>query len=464
MNIDGFVKNVEAFSDWLWGVPLISLLLISGLYLTVLLKFFQFRYPIYILKQTMGSVFKEPKGKGTLTPFQSLTSELSCTIGAANIVGVPAAIMFGGPGAVFWMWVIAFIGMSLKFAESVLAIRYREKNEKGEYVGGPMYYMTKGLKMKWLGVWFSVALMIELIPSMMVQGNSVASTVFETVKVPPIYTGIAAAVIISLVVFGGIKRIGRVTEIVVPFMAIFYVGAASVILFMNIGHLPGVLKLIFTSAFQPLSAVGGFTGAAIAQTIRWGFARGLYSNEAGLGTTPIAHAPATTDHPVRQGFWSVIGIVVDTLIVCTATAFVVLSSGVWLEKGAVSNPSGLTTVAFTKFFGAAGSYIVTLALIFFVLSTMVVLVFYGAKQAEFLFGLRAARVMEVVYVAAIILGAVGAAQVIWSFLDIALAAILIPNVIAVLLLSKEVKQLKEEFFTSEKYYLKDVKEENTKTG
>src|SRR5690606_37095020 len=159
--------------------------------------------------------------------------------------------------------------------------------------------------------------------------------------------------------------------------------AALVILFMNIGHLPGVLKLIFTSAFQPLSKVGGFTGAAIAQTIRWGFARGLYSNEAGLGTTPIAHAPATTDHPVRQGFWSVIGIVVDTLIVCTATAFVVLSSGVWLEKGAVSNPSGLTTVAFTKFFGAAGSYIVTLALIFFVLSTMVVLVFYGAKQAEF---------------------------------------------------------------------------------
>ncbi|GIN20803.1 putative transporter YflA [Siminovitchia fordii] len=464
MSMDGFIKKVEAFSDWLWGIPLISILVISGVYLTVTLKFFQFRYPIYILKQTMGSVFKKPKGKGTLTPFQALTSELSCTIGAANIVGVPAAIMFGGPGAIFWMWVIAFIGMSLKFSESVLAIRYRERNEKGEYVGGPMYYMTKGLNMKWLGIWFSLALMIELIPSMMIQGNSIASTVFETVKIPPIYTGIIAAIIISLVVFGGIQRIGRVTELVVPFMAIFYVGSAMLIMFMNISHLPGVLKLIVTSAFQPMSAIGGFTGAAIAETIRWGFARGLYSNEAGLGTTPIAHAAATTDHPVRQGFWSVIGIVVDTLIICTATAFVVLSSGVWTDKGAAANPSGLTTIAFTQYFGKTGSYIVTIALIFFVLSTMVVLVFYGAKQAEFLFGLKAARVMEVVYVAAIILGAIGAAQIIWSFLDIALAAILIPNVIAVLLLSKEVKELKEEFFTSEKYYLKDVEEEKRKTG
>jgi len=299
---------------------------------------------------------------------------------------------------------------------------------------------------------------------MMVQGNSVASTIFETIDIPPLYTGIGAAILISLVVFGGIQRIGRVTEFLVPFMALFYVGAALVILFMNINQLPGVLKLIVTSAFQPMSAVGGFTGAAIAETIRWGFARGLYSNEAGLGTTPIAHATATTDHPVRQGFWSIIGIVVDTLIICSATAFVVLSSGVWTEEGAASNPSGLTAVAFTEYFGKTGSFIVTFALIFFVLSTMVVLIYYGAKQAEFLFGLRAARVMEVVYVGAIILGAVGAAEILWSFLDITLAAILIPNVIAVLLLSKEVKQLKEEFFTSEKYYLKDINEDKKKVG
>lgn len=457
--MDEFLAKVEVFSNWLWGLPIILLLLVTGIYLTVLLGFFQFRYPIYIIKQTLGSVFKRPKGKGTLTPFQALTSELSCTIGAANIVGVPAAIMFGGPGSIFWMWVIALIGMSIKFSESVLAVRYREKNEMGEYVGGPMYYMTKGLNMKWLGIWFSFALMLELVPSMMVQGNSIASTIYETTQIPPLYTGIGAAALISIIVFGGIKRIGRVTEFVVPFMAIFYVASALIIVAMNIGEFPSIIKLIVTSAFQPMSAIGGFTGAAIAETIRWGFARGLYSNEAGLGTTPIAHATATTDHPVRQGFWSIIGIVVDTLIICTATAFVVLSSDAWTREAASENPSGLTAVAFGENFGAIGSAVVAISLVFFVLSTMLVLIYYGVKQAEFLFGLTAGRGMQVVYVACIILGAIGAAEVLWSFLDIALAAILIPNVIAILLLRKQVKELKDEFFTSEKYYLKDLEDD-----
>ena len=454
--MNGFIEAVGKFSDWLWGIPLISLLAITGIYLTIRLGFFQFRYPIYIFKQTLGSIFKKPKGKGTVTPLQALTSALSSTIGAANIVGVPAAIMFGGPGAVFWMWVIAIIGMAIKFSESVLAVHYREKNEHGEYVGGPMYYMTKGLKMKWLGVWFAFALMIELIPSIMVQGNSIASTVASTFKVNGLYTGIAVAIVVSLVVFGGIKRIGKVTEIVVPFMALFYVGTALVIFAMNASQLPAVLELIFSSAFQPMSAVGGFAGAAIAETIRWGFARGLYSNEAGLGTAPIAHAAATTDHPVRQGLWAIIGIVIDTLVVCTATAFVVLSSGVWKEEGAMKNPSALTTEAFASYFGHTGSLIVTVSLIFFVLSTVVVVVFYGAKQAEFLFGTKAAKIIKFVYIAAIILGAVGAAEMIWNFLDLALASILIPNVVAVLLLSGKVKELKDEFFTSHKYYLKDV--------
>ena len=422
------------------------------------LGFFQFRYFGYIVGQTFGSVFKKPKGVGTVTPFQALTSALSSTIGAANIVGVPAAIMFGGPGAVFWMWVIALIGMSLKFSESVLAVAYREKNEKGEFVGGPMYYMTKGLGMKWLGIWFSFALMIELIPSIMVQGNSVSSTVHATFDIPPLWTGIAMAVLVSVVVFGGIKRIGKVTEILVPFMAFFYVGGAIVILFMNVSAIPDFFMLIFSNAFSPAPVMGGFAGAAIVEVIRWGFARGLYSNEAGLGTAPIAHAAATTDHPVRQGFWAVIGIVVDTLIVCTATAFVVLSSGVWMEEGAMEDPSALTTLAFESYFGAFGSWLVTISLIFFVVSTILVVIFYGAKQAEFLFGLKASYGIQVVYIAAIILGSIGAAEVIWGFLDIMLAAILIPNLIAILLLSNKVRDLKTEFFTSPKYYIKDKME------
>nr|WP_082174312.1 sodium:alanine symporter family protein [Bacillus sp. FJAT-27231] len=455
--LENFISGVERFSGWLWGVPLITLLAVSGVFMTIRLGFFQFRYPLYIFKQTLGSIFKKPKGEGTVTPLQALTSALSSTIGAANIVGVPAAIMFGGPGAVFWMWVIAVIGMALKFSESVLAVHYREKNEKGEFVGGPMYYMTKGLNMKWLGVWFSFALMIELIPSIMVQGNSVAATVSQTFKIDGLYTGIAMAVVTGLVVFGGIKRIGRVTEILVPFMALIYVGGALTILVLNLNQVPDVISLIFSYAFQPMSAVGGFAGAAVAETIRWGFARGLYSNEAGLGTAPIAHAAAQTDHPVRQGFWAIIGIVIDTLIICSATAFVVLSTGVWKQEGAFDDPSALTTIAFEESFGAFGSFLVTISLIFFVLSTIIVVVFYGSKQAEFLFNLKAAQGIKVVYLAAIIFGSVGAAKTIWSFLDLALAAILLPNIVAVLLLSGKVKALKDEFFESEKYYLKDIK-------
>ncbi|WP_327808600.1 sodium:alanine symporter family protein [Bacillus badius] len=439
-------------------MPLIALLTITGIFMTVKLGFFQFKYPLYIFQQTLGSVFKKPKGEGTVTPLQALTSALSSTIGAANIVGVPAAIMFGGPGAVFWMWVIAVISMAVNFAESVLAVHYREKNEEGEFVGGPMYYMKKGLNMKWLGVWFSFALMIELIPSIMVQGNSVAATVSQTFKIDGIYTGIIIAAITGLVVFGGIKRIGRITEILVPFMALLYVGGALIIVILNINQVPAVISLIFSYAFQPMSAVGGFAGVAVAETVRWGFARGLYSNEAGLGTTPIAHAAAQTDHPVRQGFWAIIGIVIDTLVVCSATAFVVLSTGVWKQEGALADPAALTTIAFRENFGAFGSFLVTISLIFFVLSTIIVVVFYGSKQAEFLFNLKAAQAVKVVYLAAIVLGSVGAAKTIWSFLDLALAAILLPNIIAVLLLSSKVKELKDEFFESEKYYLKDVKE------
>ncbi|PPA68861.1 alanine/glycine:cation symporter family protein [Jeotgalibacillus proteolyticus] len=453
--MDGFLEWVAVFSERLWGYPLIGILLFSGIFMTVKLGFIQFRYPIYIFKQTFGSVFKKPKGEGTVTPFQALTSALSSTVGAANIVGVPAAIMFGGPGAVFWMWVIALIGMALKFSESALAVHYREKNEQGEFVGGPMYYMTKGLGMKWLGIWFSFALMLELIPSIMVQGNSIATTVEESFNIPALWTGITVAVLIGIVVFGGIKRIGQVTQVVVPFMALIYVGGALVILFMNLNMLPEFFSLIFSNAFSPAPVIGGFAGAAIVDVIRWGFARGLYSNEAGLGTAPMAHAAATTDHPVRQAFWAIGGIVVDTMIICTATAFVVLSSGVWTNENAYENTNGLTTIAFASYFGNVGSILVTVSLIFFVISTILVVIFYGAKQAEFLFGLKASYAIQVVYLVAIVFGAVGAAEVLWGFLDIMLATILIPNLIAILLLRNKVKELTTEFFTSEKYYLKD---------
>ncbi|UQZ51615.1 alanine/glycine:cation symporter family protein [Bacillus subtilis] len=448
---------IEHISDWLWGPPLIILLTGTGLYFTILLKGFQFRYPLYIFKQTIGIVGKKPKGEGTVTPLQALTSALSSTIGAANIVGVPAAIMFGGPGAVFWMWLIALFAMAIKFSESVLAVHYREKNEQGEYVGGPMYYITKGLRMKWLGVFFSVALIVELIPSIMVQGNSVSVSLAETFSFNKIYAGIGIAFLIGLVVIGGVKRIGKVTEFVVPLMAGAYAGAGLLIVLMNLSSVPAFFSLIFSNAFTSSSAVGGFAGAALAETVRWGFARGLYSNEAGMGTAPIAHAAAMTDHPVRQGFWSVIGIVIDTLIICTTTAFVVLASGVWTGKNASIDPAALTTAAFQHYFGSGGGYFVSVSLVFFVVSTIMVVIFYGVKQAEFLFGRLAGHVIKFVYLAAIIIGAAGGAKAIWGFLDLALAFILVPNVIALLLLSRKVKALYTEFFTSEQYYLKDIR-------
>ncbi|MEC1620683.1 alanine/glycine:cation symporter family protein [Bacillus mojavensis] len=460
--MERLLEWVERISDWLWGPPLIILLTGTGLYFTILLKFFQFRYPLYILKQTIGSVGKKPKGEGTVTPLQALTSALSSTIGAANIVGVPAAIMFGGPGAVFWMWLVALFAMAIKFSESVLAVHYREKNEQGEFVGGPMYYITKGLRMKWLGVFFSVALIVELIPSIMVQGNSVSVSLAETFSFNKIYAGIGIAFLIGLVVIGGVKRIGKVTEFVVPLMAGAYAGAGLLIVLMNLSSVPVFFSLIFSNAFTSSSAAGGFAGAALAETIRWGFARGLYSNEAGMGTAPIAHAAAMTDHPVRQGFWSVIGIVIDTLIICTTTAFVVLASGVWTGKDASNDPAALTTAAFQHYFGAGGGYFVSISLVFFVVSTIMVVIFYGVKQAEFLFGRLSGHVIKFVYLVAIIIGAAGGAKAIWGFLDLALAFILVPNVIALLLLSKKVKALYIEFFTSEQYYLKDRRK--TKQG
>lgn len=460
--MERLLEWVERISDWLWGPPLIILLTGTGLYFTILLKFFQFRYPLYILKQTIGSVGKKPKGEGTVTPLQALTSALSSTIGAANIVGVPAAIMFGGPGAVFWMWLVALFAMAIKFSESVLAVHYREKNEQGEFVGGPMYYITKGLRMKWLGVFFSVALIVELIPSIMVQGNSVSVSLAETFSFNKIYAGIGIAFLIGLVVIGGVKRIGKVTEFVVPLMAGAYAGAGLLIVLMNLSSVPVFFSLIFSNAFTSSSAAGGFAGAALAETIRWGFARGLYSNEAGMGTAPIAHAAAMTDHPVRQGFWSVIGIVIDTLIICTTTAFVVLASGVWTGKDASNDPAALTTAAFQHYFGAGGGYFVSISLVFFVVSTIMVVIFYGVKQAEFLFGRLSGHVIKFVYLAAIIIGSAGGAKAIWGFLDLALAFILVPNVIALLLLSKKVKALYTEFFTSEQYYLKDRRK--TKQG
>ncbi len=407
-----------------------------------------------MLKQTFGSVNKKPRGEGTITPRQALTSALSSTVGAANIVGVPTAIMMGGPGAVFWMMVIAFLGMALKFSENVLGVHYREQNKKGEFVGGPTYYMKKGFKNKKLGTIFSLifafALMIEIVPSIMVQGHSAASTMKDTFNVPMAVSGVILTVLAALVVFGGVKRIASFAEKIVPIMVGLYCFFGFLIILMNISHVPNVIWLVIEQAFNPTAAVGGTFGAALATTIRWGFARGIYSNEAGLGTSSIAHAAAKTDHPVRQAFWGISEIVVDTLIICSTTGFVVLVSGVWKASDAKAQSAALTARAFENTFGQFGSMMVSISMMFFVFSTVVVVIFYGSRMAEFLFGLTAGWVMKTIYVLSMIVGALGAAQQLWDLLDLALAAVLIPNVIAVIMLSPKVKSLTTDFFKNYK--------------
>lgn len=448
------MEKLISFSDWLWGYPLVLLLLFASVFLTVYLNFIQFRHFFYMLKQTFGSVNKKPRGEGTITPRQALTSALSSTVGAANIVGVPTAIMMGGPGAVFWMMVIAFLGMALKFSENVLGVHYREQNKKGEFVGGPTYYMKKGFKNKKLGTIFSLifafALMIEIVPSIMVQGHSAASTMKDTFNVPMAVSGVILAVLAALVVFGGVKRIASFAEKIVPIMVGLYCFFGFLIILMNIGHVPNVIWLVLEQAFNPTAAVGGTFGAALATTIRWGIARGIYSNEAGLGTSSIAHAAAKTDHPVRQAFWGISEIVVDTLIICSTTGFVVLVSGVWKASDAKAQSAALTARAFENTFGQFGSMMVSISMMFFVFSTVVVVIFYGSRMAEFLFGLTAGWVMKTIYVLSMIIGALGAAQQLWDLLDLALAAVLIPNVIAVIMLSPKVKSLTTDFFKNYK--------------
>lgn len=452
--MDGFVDLIVRFSDWLWGIPMLVILVGGSLFLTFRLGFIQFRHFGFAMKETFGKMFHKQEGEGTVTPFQAATAALASTIGASNIVGVPVAIAFGGPGAVFWMWVVALIASAAKFAEIVLGIRYREQNEHGEYVGGPMYYLKNGIKGglgKVLSVGFAFFLMIELVPSIATQSLSAVQTA-STVNIPPLVIVAVLVILVGLVVFGGLTRIGKFSEKLVPFMALLYLIGGLVIILSNYAHIGEAFGSIFKYAFTPAAATGGFGGAMVAQAIRWGTARGVYSNEAGMGTAPIAHSGAITDHPVRQAMWGMFEIVVDTLIVCSITALVVLTSGLHLEIPATEAAS-MPAIAFQQLLGdGLGGGLVSFSIFLFVLSTITFITWYGKTQAEFLFGSTFSNIMVVVYLGAIVLGAYGGIETTYKFLDILLAAIIIPNMIGLVMLSGEVNELKNEFFNNPELY------------
>lgn len=453
---------VGKVTGMLWGPFMLILLVGGGVFLTFRLGFIQFRYFGYMWQQTFGSLFKKKQAseedeglEGNLTPFQAVTTALASTVGASNIVGVPVAIFFGGPGAVFWMWITALFGMITKYAEVVLGVMYREKNSDGEFVGGPMYYLKNGLKSKFLGHTYAFLFMFTIVSGIMVQANSAAGSA-ATLGIPTSVSGVIITLVVGIIVVGGVKRVGKVSEKFVPLMASLYVLGCVVIIGANISAIPGVFKLIFSSAFTGHAAAGGFAGSVVAMTLRWGVARGAYSNEAGMGSAPIAHAAAKTDHPVRQGMWGMFSVFFDTLLICTMTALVILSTGIW-QNGDL-DASGMTAQAFTNFYGPIGGVVVSFSVLLFVISTIYVILFYGERLADYLFGKKFSLFMRYLYLAACFAGAIGGLQFVWIFLDMLFGLAVIPNMIGVLGLSGVIAAKTKEFFTSEDYYLKDIRE------
>ncbi|WP_394863281.1 alanine/glycine:cation symporter family protein [Paraclostridium bifermentans] len=434
--------------DWLWLYPILIILVGGGITMSITLRFFQITKLPFILKETFGKIFKKGEGDGTITPFQAATSALASTIGAANIVGVPLAIATGGPGAIFWMWIIAIFGCALKYSEIILGIKYRVKNENGEYVGGPMYYLKNGAKMPILGSLFAFFLMVEIAPSIATQSASIVQTA-ETINIPPVISGIAVVFIVGLVVYGGIKRISKVTEKLVPFMAIAYFLIALIVVLFSFENIPATFSLIFKGAFNPTAAAGGFAGSVVSATIRTGAARGAYSNEAGMGTSTIAHSAAVTDYPARQALWGVFEVIVDTLCICTITALLVLTTGTWsgvgADKAAAMPSIAIQSVLGTKF----GGGFLTICMLMFVLSTLIVIIFYGEKQAEYLFGLKTSKIVRVIYLCFIMIGALCKLDNIVVLLDSALACVIATNMIGVIKLRKEVKEESDKFFESQ---------------
>ena len=436
-----------------WGPPMLALLIGTGILLTVRSGFVQVRKFGTIMKHTLGSLFTpdaHKKDESGVTPFQAVATALASTVGTGNITGVATAITLGGPGAVFWMWVSAFFGMMTKYAEVLLAVHFREKNERNEWVGGPMYYIEKGLGWKWLAVIFAVfAAVASFGIGNIAQSNSIANAVNETMGINPLITGIIVAIGAGIVILGGIKRIAQVTEKLVPFMGLFYVVLGVATLVMNFGNLPEAFRLIFYCAFNPDAALGGATGYTVMLAIRYGFARGVFSNEAGLGSAPIAHAAANTNSPVKQAFWGAFEVFFDTFIICTITGLVVVSSGVWtsgLEGTAV------TIAAFSSSLGNIGAWGVTIGTILFAFSTILGWSYYGEKAIEYLFkGTSMVGVVKLGYRVAFVLmtifGAVGSLKLVWDIADTLNGLMAIPNLIGLVALSGIVVKLTKEHFS-----------------
>lgn len=431
---------VSLLSGWVWGPPMLILLVGTGVYLTIILRGMQFRALPHALKLIWH---KEHALDGDISHFAALMTALAATVGIGNIVGVATAITLGGPGAVFWMWMTGLVGMATKYAEAVLAVKYREKGPHGMR-GGPMYYLAKGAGLPRLAWFFALFTALAAFGiGNMTQANAVAGIFQSMFHIEPWVTGLVLMLLTALVILGGIKSIGRFTSLLVPFMIVGYVGTALVVLALNISEIPQALGLIFYHAFNPIAAGGGFAGAAVAAAMRYGVARGVFSNESGLGSAPIAAAAARTNDPVKQALVSMTQTFIDTLVVCTMTALVILTATPWMQGVGAGQ---LTSASFGETLGIAGSMIVAIATALFAYSTLIGWNYYGEKAIEYLAGSRAIAPYRVVFVCAVMLGAMMKLEFVWNFSDLMNGMMAIPNLIALLLLSKVVKAETERYF------------------
>ena len=427
--MESIEKLLDAASGFMWGWPLIVLLLGTHVYLTIRLRFIQ-RYRPQAIRL---SLMRTSEGDGDISHFGALTTALAATIGTGNIVGVATAIAAGGPGAVFWMWLTGVFGIATKYSEALLAVKYRVTCANGQMAGGPMYVLERGMNLKWLGVLFAFFTAIAAFGiGNMVQANSIAELVRDTFHISPWITGALMTLLTAVVILGGIRSIARVCQALVPFMAIVYVAGCLVLLIMNASTLPQTVTLILTSAFTGQAALGGFLGATMKEAIRYGAARGLFSNESGLGSAPIVAAAAQTNTPVRQALVSSSGTFWDTVVVCAMTGLVLVNSGEW--QSGVHDGAALTKAAFGDF-GVLGGVVLTGGLLTFVFSTILGWSYYGEKAAEYLLGSRAISPYRVLWVAFVMIGSVTTLRVVWSFADIANACMAIPNLISLIFLS-----------------------------
>ena len=440
------VKEIVSTSaEFLWSFPLIILLVGTGLWLTLRLRGIQFTKLWHALYLALIKRKEEGDEPGDITHFQALMTALSATVGTGNIAGVATAIAAGGPGALFWMWITGLVGMATKYAEAVLAVKYREVDENGMMSGGPMYYISKGLNQKWLGILFALFAAIAAFGiGNMVQSNSVADALESSFQIPYWVTGVVLTIATAVVIIGGIKSIGRVTGVLVPIMIIFYVGAALTIIFMHISLIPEAINLIITHAFTPTAGVGGFLGASVMITIRMGVARGVFSNESGLGSSPIAAAAAKTKHPVSQALVSMTQTFIDTIVVCTLTGLVLIISGEW-SNGMTG--AALTTVAFTTGMGSQlGQYIVAIGLALFAFSTILGWSYYGEKSVEFLVGIKAIKPYRYIFTIFVLIGAISELDTVWAVADLFNALMAFPNLIGLLLLTPVIVSVTKEYF------------------